>query len=161
MSFLLSAPGEAPALKGLFPVSVERAWRAWTVAEEFAAWFGIYDGRKGRATLDARLGGAWRFDFQTRGETRLRFEGTYVRVEPNRALSFTWCHVETTDGTESRTPVSTVHVTFAADPKGTRLSLLHEGLAGDALLRVGAGWGAAFENLSAYLGGGEGSSPEP
>jgi uncharacterized protein YndB with AHSA1/START domain len=104
-------------------------------------WMGI------GALLDPRPGGAFRIDVNGRDVV----SGEYVVVEPPHRVVFTWGF----EGTDPITrPGSTrVEVTLEPDGDGTRLVLLHHGLADGSREPHGMGWTHYMERLAAVAAG--------
>lgn len=100
------------------------------------------------AELEPRPGGLFRVNVE--GDHVAR--GSYVEVDPPRRLVFTW-------GWEGEdAPVapgeSTVEVTLAAEPGGTRVRLVHRDLATDELVRLhAAGWEKYVPRLPGAVAG--------
>ena len=100
-------------------------------------WFGS------AALLDPRPGGTFRVDLNGRDVVL----GEYVEVEPPRRVVFTWGWGSSDDATP---PGSTrVEVTLEPDGDGTRVVLLHHGLAGAARGRHREGWTHFLGRLAA------------
>ncbi len=154
MGFLSSKAGEAPVVvEGRFKASVARVYRAWTDPEEIVKWFGLKAGAMRDAEIDLKVGGRWRFVMSEAHEGRSVLHGTYLRVEPEACLEFSWSHVfEHADGRREETAPSKVTVTFRAEGASTLLHLRHEGILREAgRIGVGKGWEASFEQLSRLL----------
>ena len=91
----------------------ERVWRAFTTADEMAAWVWP-EAWDATSELDLRVGGRFRV-----ASTRVSVSGEYVAIEPHRRLVTTWRW----DGDEHETLV-----TYAFEPieAGTLLTIVHE-----------------------------------
>lgn len=75
-----------------YPVSLERLWRAWTVATELEAWYSpvVLDVVPGSAVSDAQPGGNWKIaiDVPENGFVAY-FWGHYLDVQPHVRLEHT------------------------------------------------------------------------
>ncbi len=91
----------------------ERVWRAFTTAEEVAAWFWP-EAWDATTEIDLRIGG--RFHITS---TRVSLSGEYVAIEPNRRLVTTWRW----DGDDDETLVT---YTLEPSDEGTLLTIVHE-----------------------------------
>ncbi len=154
LPFLTSAPGSDPVVvENTFKASPARVFRAWTDPAELKAWFGLAPHSMAAVEVDVREGGAWRFTLPPTEISRDALHGTYVTVEPERRLVFTWCHErEFADGRVEVTPESRVTVTFEPAGEGTVVRLTHVGIRReDARKGVGSGWSASFGSIAALL----------
>ena len=120
----------------------ERVWRAFTTADELAAWFWptAWDAV---VTVDLRVGGRYRVASAPVG---MAFGGEYVAVEPTERLVQTWQW----DGEDDETLVT---VTLTPEGSGTRLEIVHERFATDedAASHL-QGWNDCLDRLPAILG---------
>ncbi|BCJ89385.1 hypothetical protein IZ6_01200 [Terrihabitans soli] len=126
------------------PVSL--VYQAWTDPEMLMHWFGPDHCTVFHAEADVRVGGCFRVRMKaTDGEIH-DVSGTYIVVEPDARLEFTWAWI-TMPERESR-----VTVTLKADGDITILTLLHEQFADEAA-RAGHeyGWTQAFGKLERTL----------
>ena len=154
VDFLKSPLGEDPVVaEALFVASPERLFRAWTDPEEIPHWFGRTPNSVKAASIDLRTNGAWRFEFEAEEGTVNAVHGTYLHIDPNRKLVFSWIHEMTGgDGFLESTPASIVTVTFKPTETGTRLRIRHEGTASESGRRgVGDGWSRAVASLKFWL----------
>ncbi len=154
MGFLSSKAGEAPVIvEGRFKAPVGRVYRAWTDPEQIIKWFGLTAGGMQAAEIELKVGGQWRFVMSEADEGRSVLHGTYLRIEPEACLEFSWQHVyEHADGRREETSASKVTVTFREEGASTLLHLRHDGIMREeGRLGVGRGWEASFEQLSKLL----------
>jgi uncharacterized protein YndB with AHSA1/START domain len=124
-----------------------RLFRAWTTAKNFSRWF--LPGTSvniDAVTLDARPGGRFRIEMIVDGVLRPH-EGEYQIVDEPKKLVFTWRSFMTQDRD------SLVTVNFAAEGDGTRLTLIHERLPGDAATVQAhrEGWTNIITGLEAWI----------
>jgi uncharacterized protein YndB with AHSA1/START domain len=116
-----------------------RAWRervfdAWLDPDRLARFLCAGDTNVARIEVDARVGGAFRVVMAgVRGESDHR--GRYVEIVRPERLRFTWISAAT-EGRETD-----VTVTFDAIDEGTRITIVHTGLADEtAVKRHQGGW---------------------
>lgn len=151
MNYLNTELGTAPIIvEGVFPVTPEEAFEAWTNPEEITQWLGEKPNTMISAEIDAKVGGAWAFLFIDTEEKTGTLEGKYQEITPNEKLVFDWCFRERySDGREEVTEQSLVTVLFDAAPEGTKITLTHENINNrDGLLSVGSGWNGTFNNFA-------------
>ena len=102
----------------------ERVFEAWTAPQQRLAWWG--DDATYRSTKmdsDLRVGGKWRTEGKRSNGEPFAVWGEYTRVEPPKALGFTWNH---TWGTGA--PAETrVLIELTATSSGTHVALTHSG----------------------------------
>ncbi len=149
--FPSGGPTEVPAVRltRVLPFDRDTVFRAWIDPRILAVWFGPRDMQALEVTLEARVGGTYRF---TMGPNSW-ICGVYKEITRPDSLIFTWTHVERLDdGLERRSVESLVTVRFKDLGAGTEISLLHENLSGEAA-RAGVthGWTGSFEKLLEHL----------
>lgn len=152
--FLQSAIGEEPLIvEGYFDVSPERMFAAWTDPDIVRVWFGRGPDPLHAAEIDLTTGGAWRFIVSADDEKTIGFEGNYLEIKPNEKLVFSWQHfVDQTNGVREVSTESRVDVTFTKTATGTRVNLVHSGIASeDARTGVGGGWANSFVKLTTVV----------
>ncbi len=150
MNILQSEPGQDPVtISGIFNVSPARLFRAWTEATELKKWFGPKPNSLLSVDVNLLVGGVWRFLVSESAEKKIYLTGEYLQIEPDKALVFSWSHVEEfSNGRREATAYSRVTVRFTGLDQGTRLDLCHEKiLSEDGRLGVGRGWSACVTNL--------------
>ena len=160
----MSAPArttQVPAveLTRVLPFDRDKVFQAWIDPRIVAIWFGPKDMRASEITLDARVGGEYRFAMGPGSW----ISGMYKEIAPPESLIFTWSHVQRLDdGAERRSVESLVTVRFRDLGAATEISLLHEHLSGEAA-RIGVtqGWTGSFEKLGDYLQSQSGQSKQP
>jgi uncharacterized protein YndB with AHSA1/START domain len=135
-----------------------RVYEAWTNPEILKQWFGPAKMRCPEASLDVRVGGAYRIDVvpdtpapsATPGtecaERRSTAFGTYTRIVPNELLQFTWAP-DWNPGEQTLVTVSLRDV-----PNGTEITILHENFTSEAS-RDGhnTGWAGCLDKLETRL----------
>jgi len=98
-----------------------------------------------RAILDPRPGGRFTLVFGDR-----TVEGQYVELEPPHRLVITWGRV----GSATFPPAtSTLVVTFTAEGRGTRVSIIHAGLPERETHRHALGWQHYLARLAGVAAG--------
>ncbi len=151
---MASRPGQTlqvPAVEmtRTLPFDRDTVFRAWIDPRILAVWFGPRDMQPMDVSLDARVGGEYRFVMGPDSWIC----GKYKEISPPETLIFTWSHVQRLDdGAEQRSVESLVTVRFKDLGGATEIHLLHENLSGEAA-RAGVthGWTGSFEKLSDYL----------
>ena len=124
-----------------YDASPQAVFRAWTDPVAARSW--LCSG--GDARMDPVVDGLYYLAMRYQGNVYPHY-GRYLRVEPARALEFTWM----SEGTRGKESVVTLD--FAAHEGGTRLTLRHEGLPDEAMQRDHAdGWRGLFEDLAKAL----------
>ncbi len=154
MNFLQSELGKDPVVaEALFRASPSRVYKAWTEPDQIMKWFGPEAGSLISADIDLRVGGKWRFVVGSDEGGLNTLQGTYQVIDPDNRIVFTWQHVrEHADGSEEKTPESTVTVVFEAHGKATRVHLRHESIVKrDGRLSVTRGWERTFTHLQALV----------
>ena len=86
-------PVPAVEITRVLPFERERVFRAWIDPRIVAIWFGPRDTRVLDVTLDARVGGEYRFVMGPASWIC----GTYKEISPPESLIFTWSHVQRLD----------------------------------------------------------------
>ncbi|KQW55155.1 SRPBCC family protein [Variovorax sp. Root411] len=134
-------------LRRHYRVAADKVWRAWTDPQALKHWFGPGEiVSVPIAEVDLRVGGRFRVAMLAAdGETH-DVSGTYLQVEPNRKLVFSWAWRSTPER-ESR-----VTVRIEPDAEGCELVLLHEQFFDEAA-RDGHnhGWTGALLKLESWL----------
>lgn len=102
----------------------ERVFEAWTDPQQRLAWWGddsMYRGTKMES--DLRVGGKWRTEGKSVDGKPFAVWGEYTRVDPPRALGFTWNH----DWGPGGHPTTHVLIELTATSSGTHVALTHSG----------------------------------
>ena len=154
LPFLKSPIGEQPVVvEGHFSASPERAFLAWSTPEEMVKWFGPGPERVEDMQIDLRVGGCWSLTFKTVDGAQDKLFGSYLDIEANRRLSFSWAHERCfEDGQVETTPISEVSIHFEPTETGVFIKLVHSAIQSeDGRLGVGRGWNASFERLDQWF----------
>jgi uncharacterized protein YndB with AHSA1/START domain len=128
------------------PASREVVYEAWTTAEGFRHWMCPGDVVSAEATLDVRVGGAFRIVMKSKTAEHVH-TGVYQLVEPPAKLAFSWI--------ASNHPPTRVVVEFLEQGDGdeSEIVITHEGFTmDDVAKRYQGGWSTIAETLAAYLG---------
>jgi uncharacterized protein YndB with AHSA1/START domain len=136
-----------------------RVYEAWTTPEILQKWFGPPGKHCPSASVDLRVGGAYRIvmasdnpspgaEGEECGWRETAAFGEYTKIVPNELLQFTWAS-NWNPGEQSRVTVSLKDVAG-----GTEINILHEDFTTEAS-RDGhnQGWAGCLEELAAMLEG--------
>ncbi len=142
----------APVLTILrtFKSTPERVFRAFTVAEEIARWYGPENVTTTVDCFEARAGAAFQFVLRHADGDEFPVGGTILEIDPPRRLVMSWVWEKGNyAGRETR-----LILDFAPTADGgTALTLTHELLADDEARALhDQGWTSAMAALDAYLG---------
>ncbi|MFC9945248.1 SRPBCC family protein [Streptomyces pratensis] len=131
----------------------DRVFEAWTVPEDFAAWYGgDADVPLDRVSMDVTPGGEWSLVMVVPG-AEMPFHGVYRAVSAPERLVFTLRDRSAPPGTEGET----VTVTFTErSRKSTEMVFRQRGgnLTPEQYAAAEDGWEAFFDALDALLGAG-------
>jgi uncharacterized protein YndB with AHSA1/START domain len=128
----------------------ERVFKAWIDPQQRLAWWG--DDATYRSTKldsDLRVGGKWRTEGKKGTEGKpFSVSGEYTRVDPPRALGFTW----NADWTERGLPETHVLIELTPTSSGTHVTLTHSGFASvQSRDDHNKGWQRVLAWLRSYL----------
>ena len=120
----------------------ELAWNVYTQPEHICAWNAASpDWHTPRATTDLRVGGRFSSRMEARdGSMGFDFEGTWTRVAPFTALSYTMPNGREAD------------ITFAQDDSGTAVVVTFDAEETHPLDMQKAGWQSILDNYARYIG---------
>lgn len=137
----------------LFTSKVVKAGRrkvfdAWTRPDLVRQWWGPPPYVCPVAEIDLRVGGAYRLANQGLDGEIIWISGTFTRVEPPEALSYTWAL------STHRSEPSLLHVAFLDHPEGTEIRIHHERFA-DVTVRDehALGWQGCLGRLEELMNG--------
>ncbi len=135
-------------LRQTFAYHVSELYEAWTQAEVIKLWFHPREGWTiDRAKIDLRVGGRYRIEMTNDSRTRFIVEGSYLKVEPFCALSFSWTWPK-----EPLLGETKVEVTFEAKSENTQLCLIHSGFPSkEAKEDHEWGWKGCLSHLQSIL----------
>ena len=127
------------------PAPREVVYEAWTDPEGLKQWMCPGDVISAEATLDVRVGGAYRITMRTKERVH-EHTGTYRIVEPPAKLSFTW------SGMDNANEITLVTVEFIPHGTVSELVITHERFTrADLAQRYEMGWGTIAEKFAGYL----------
>jgi uncharacterized protein YndB with AHSA1/START domain len=134
--------GESVIHEIVLEATVEEVFAMFVDPHRLVRWLGV------TADLEPRPGGRFRFEVMP-GQF---CEGRYVVIEPPSRLVFTWGWTD--PAMELLPGSSSVEVTLLPTDEGTRLRLVHSGLAtSDGQLLHDDGWSRFLQRLSETLRG--------
>ncbi len=127
------------------PVARELVYESWIDPEGLKEWMCPGDVVSAEATLDVRVGGAFRIIMRRKNAVH-EHVGTYQVVEPPSKLVFTW------SGLENPAEITLVTVDFLPHGDESELVITHERFTkGDVAERYEMGWGTIATKFAAYL----------
>lgn len=133
-------------VKRTFSAPRERVFLAWTDVSELTHWFAPSDDFTTVASLDLRVGGAYRVEMHKKDGTVSIVVGTYHEIDPPEKLSFTW-RWEKPGAYDTL-----VTIDFVADGNSTEVILTHQLFIDETdRNRHAQGWNGCFDLLSRYL----------
>lgn len=131
----------------VMPAVPEDVFDEWLDPESLREWMCPRPTRCVTVTVEARVGGLFRFDVDDEGADVL-ITGQFVAIERPRLLKFTWVNSYWADPTVS----SMVTVTFEPVPgEQTMMSIEHAALPSDEYDNFHHGWVATADQLAALL----------
>lgn len=134
------------ALTVTLPAPPDFVWQMWTDPRRLG-WFGSDPGGTViDARADVRRGGSYRVTFENSDGSRYTCQGTYLRVERQNLLEFTW----TWAGLEHHT--ERVRVAFVPEGAGTVMAFEHCDIDPNTVHGYLEGWKTTFEKLRLALG---------
>lgn len=103
-----------------------------------------------KASVDARVDGAWRLDMRGRDQTVLAVTGRYREIRRADRLAYTWQWEG--DSTPMPGLTTLVEIDFVAKDDGTEIRMRHSGFPAEAASAGhGQGWNAVFNRLNDLL----------
>jgi len=129
-------------LRRTFTASRERVFRAWITPRALEHWFRPRGMSVTVRSLEARVGGSFRFDLENGGS----IVGTYLHVVPPEKLVFTWSG----EATQDRETVVTLD--FLDQGSVTEVVLTHERLSTPERRALAeGGWPSLLDALASVL----------
>jgi uncharacterized protein YndB with AHSA1/START domain len=128
-------------LRRVFAASRQRVFRAWIEPAALERWLRPRGMRMTVSLLEARVGGAFRFDLADGGF----IAGTYLAIVPPEKLVFTW------SGRATHSRESVITVDFLDQGALTEVVLTHAGLSAPDLALVSGGWPSLLDALAEVL----------
>jgi uncharacterized protein YndB with AHSA1/START domain len=136
-------------IKRIIDAPRNRVYAAWTDPAQLRDWFGPEDVQTEDLIVDARVGGAFRWDLTSSEGEKMSCRGEYRELQPNKKVVFTWQWQDDEDW-ENRESVVTVELSDCDG--GTELRLSHEQLPNEQS-RDGhtRGWTSALDKLERFV----------
>ncbi len=139
---MIPQKGESLHMERMFPVSQEKVFSAWASATSLNKWFGLDPSVQTESELDFRVGGSYMIKS---GEHVVR--GTYKEISPHEKIVFTWKWDADQD-----VPDMLVSLEFAENQAGTRMTIIHDEIAGmERLEQHKYGWEIAMVKFAEVL----------
>ena len=142
---------EKPSLeiRRLIKAPRDRVYAAWTDPAQLKQWFGPEKVETHDLTVDARVGGQFRWDLSNPEGEKMTCRGEYRDLQPGRKIVFTWKWDDDEDW-EGHTSVVTVELSDCEG--GTELRLIHTQLPNEQS-RDGhtRGWNSALDKLERFF----------
>lgn len=137
---------ETLEIERIFNATPDRVFDAFSTVDAMSQWFGPGDCNVVRGEIDFRVGGRYLLRVNTSEDGEVEVVGEYTTIQRPSRLAFTW---RWQDNPAVNPSDSTVDITFAPHPEGTRLLLRQAGIENDDSRREhNYGWNAAFDNLA-------------
>lgn len=128
-----------------FSATAERVFDAWLDPAIASRWlFGVETGQNVRTDIDARVGGSFTVVDRREG-VDVEHIGTYLQIDRPRRLVFEF---QVPMYSAQRTRIS---IDIAALGDGCELTLVHEGVPQDTIVRTQNGWSQMLKRLQARL----------
>ena len=136
-------------IKRIIDAPRNRVYAAWTDPAQLRDWFGPEGVQTEDLIVDARVGGAFRWDLTSSEGEKMSCRGEYRELQPNKKVVFTWQWQDDEDW-ENRESVVTVELSDCDG--GTELRLSHEQLPNEQS-RDGhtRGWTSALDSLERFV----------
>ena len=132
----------------VFEADAGAVFEQWTRPELVAAWFAPEAFTVTSCSLDVRVGGRWRVEYQE-GSDRVVEEGEYLELSPPHELVFS---LQQTHGGMSGA-LTTVRVRLREIAGKTEMTFLQSGFASAGIRQENAaGWASCFRKLESNLG---------
>jgi len=137
------------------PAPREVVYEAWIDPEGLKEWMCPGDAISAEATLDVRVGGAFRITMRSKERVH-EHVGIYRIVERPAKLSFTWSGVDTPND------ITLVTVEFIDQGDACELVITHERFTkADIAQRYEMGWGTIATKFASYLATNKEPSQKP
>ena len=128
----------------------DRVYAAWTDPAQMKEWFGPENVRTDNITVDARVGGKYRWDLTREDGEKMTAYGEYRELIPNKKIVFTW---KWDDDEDWENHNSIVTIELSDRDGGTELLLKHEQLPSEESRdRHNEGWNSVLDRLEKFFG---------
>lgn len=131
-------------LERTFAVDRDTMWQLWTDESHASRWMrpSLADYGPTKATIDARVGGSYRFELDHGGDDMSVIVGSFLEVQKPERLVYTWAW-------EGDPHVSRVEVRFDDVSDGTRVRVFHTRLASpESVATHEQGWIGCLRTLA-------------
>lgn len=131
-------------LERTFAIDRATMWQLWTDESHASRWMrpSLADFRPTKATIDARVGGSYRFELHSGADDMAVIFGNFLEVQEPERLVYTWAW-------EGDPHVSRVEVRFDDVSGGTRVQVFHTRLASpESVAAHEEGWIGCLSSLA-------------
>jgi uncharacterized protein YndB with AHSA1/START domain len=126
-----------------------RVYEAWTDPAQLKEWWGPAGVRTRSLSVDARVGGRYRWDLVNQEGEEMSVFGEYRELVPRKKIVFTW---QWDDDEVWQNRTSLVTVEFSDRNGGTEVRLRHEQLPSEeSRNRHNEGWNSVLDRLEKFL----------
>ena len=127
----------------------ERVYRAWTDPAQLKEWWGPEGVRTRSLSVDARVGGKYRWNLVNQEGEEMSAFGEYRELMPGKRIVFTW---QWHDDKVWENRTSVVPIEFSDRDGGTEVRLRHEQLPSEESRdRHNEGWNSVLDRLEHFL----------
>jgi uncharacterized protein YndB with AHSA1/START domain len=127
-----------------------RVYEAWTDPEQLKEWWGPEEVKTRHFTVDARVGGKYRWDLINQEGEEMSVFGEYRELVAGKKIVFTW-KWDDDENWKMRNSVVTIELTDRDG--GTEVKLRHEQLPSEESRdRHNAGWNSVLDRLQQFVG---------
>ncbi len=141
-------PTQRLVVRRRFRAPQGRVFQAWTTPDQLKRWWGPMGFTTPDVEVDLRTGGRYRLGMRAPDGGAVAIVGTFVDVEPERRLVYTWSF----EGGGLDPEQTLVTVEFLARDEGTEVVLTHERLPTPEVAEHHAvGWGECLQSLADLL----------
>ncbi len=132
-----------------FKAPRERVFAAFSSAEMLSRWLGPADGKVLDAKVDFKVGGRYRYAFNSAQMGDMAVSGEYREITPPSKIVFTWQWEDDEDWAKIE---SVITIDLVAQGAETELRLTQVGFpTTESRDNHGHGWGACFNRLESLL----------
>jgi len=128
------------------PAPPRSVFRAWTEPDQLKHWFGPDMFQTTDATIDLRVGGAYRLVMRAPDGSDLVISGRYEEIVPDRRLVYTWAW--------GHAPAEVMRVQVEFTPIGadtTEIRIHHSEIVDGQLEQYASGWREGVNRLQGLL----------
>jgi glutathione S-transferase len=137
-------------IKRFIKAPCDRVYAAWTDPVQLREWFGPESVRTRSLSVDARVGGKYRWEIVNQDGEEMAVFGEYRELVPGRKIVFSW---RWDDDEAWSNQSSLVTVELSDCDGGTELRLVHEQLPStESRDRHTGGWNSLLDQLERFSG---------